>query len=107
MAHHLPGARPSLATDASNRALRTFLQALAVDVLLALALVLYNVFQQANSWGSFDWNVLGFLLVKTFVVSAASYFMRRVLDPSSFPTPLPPAPVPAPADPPVNGDFLG
>jgi hypothetical protein len=102
-----PGApRPSLADDAGNRALRTFLQALAVDVLLALALVLYNTFEQANSWGSFDWSVLGFLAVKTVVVSAASYFMRRVLDPSGFPTPLPPAPVPRPADP-AGGGFVG
>lgn len=81
-----------LERDARNRALRTFLVALAVDVSLALALVLVNAFSDATSWGDVQWSVLGFLLLKTAVTSAGAYVLRRKLDRSTVPTPLPPIP---------------
>lgn len=94
-----------LVIDAKNRALRTFLQSLAVDVGIAVCLVLYNVFSDATGWDSLDWKIIGFSLAKTVVVSITSFVMRRFLDSSSVPTPLPPAPQPAPADPtPGDGD---
>lgn len=88
-----------LKVDARNRALRTFLQALGIDVGVALALVLYTTFTNAQAWGDLNWSVVGFLLSKTVIVSAASYVMRAYLDKSSVPTPLPPEPVAEPADP--------
>lgn len=76
-----------LGQDARNRALRVFLQGLALDVLLAVALVVYDATQSAEV----DYRLLGAALLRTVLQSAASYVMRRVLDPSRLPTPLPPA----------------
>lgn len=78
-------------TDARNRALRTFVQGLATDVLAALVLLLLPVVTAAEGWGDFEWSVLGFLVAKTVVVTALSYVMRQYLDRSGVPTPLPPA----------------
>jgi hypothetical protein len=88
--------RKLLNTDARNRAVRTFLVGITTDVGVAVALVLYNAFTKANGWGDFDWSVLGFLLSKTAITTGGSYVLRRFLDGSSLPTPLPPAPVPEP-----------
>lgn len=88
-----------LTTDAQNRALRTFLVSLVADVGIAVTLLLYNIFDSANGWSEIDWAVMGFLLVKTLVTSAGSFVLRRFLDGSSLPTPLPPSPVAPPADP--------
>jgi len=87
-----------LIADAKNRALRTFLAAIGVDVGMAVALFVYDTLNDASGWGSFDWYVLSFLFVKTLLVSAASYILRRRIDGSAVPTPLPPAPQPAPAE---------
>lgn len=87
-----------LTTDAQNRALRTLVQNLVFDVAAAVVLVLYSAFAAAHGWGDFQWAVLGFTLVKTAVVSALSYLMRKVFDSAGGPL-LPPAPQPAPADP--------
>lgn len=89
---------PALSDDARNRALRTFLVNISTDVAVALVLVLVAAFGEAEGWGDFEWSLLGFTLAKTAVVTAGSYILRRFLDPSSLWTPLPPAPVPAPAD---------
>jgi hypothetical protein len=89
--------RRMLVADAKNRALRTFIQGLAVDLAVAVGLVVYNAFVKANDWSQVDWDVLGFMLTKTGLVTAASYVMRRFLDKSSVPTPLPPDPQVEPA----------
>ncbi len=81
----------TLVVDARNRALRTFLQGLGFDVLGALVLLLLPLFTDAQGWGDFDWKLLGFLVIKTVVVTGFSYLMRTVLDRSVVPTPLPPA----------------
>lgn len=94
--------RALLTADAKNRTLRTFLTSLAVDVGVAVTLVIYNVFGDATGWSDFDWKIMGFTLAKTVVVSAGSFILRRFVDPSSFPTPLPPAPAAAPSDPTPN-----
>lgn len=80
-----------LKIDAKNRALRTFLVGLATDVLGAVVLLLTPLITSANSWSDLDWKLMGFLLAKTAVSTAFSYLLRTVLDPSKFPTPLPPA----------------
>ena len=87
--------RASLKADAQNRALRTFIQGLGIDLLVALALVLTTVFSSTNSFNEIEWSVVGFLLAKTVATTAASYIMRKFAD-GSVPTPLPPAPVPVP-----------
>lgn len=88
-----------LQADAKNRALRTFIVNLVADVAVAIVLLLVTTFQDANSWGDIEWTVLGFSLAKTVVASAGSFILRRYIDPSGIPTPLPPSPVPQPADP--------
>lgn len=70
--------------DARNRAWRTLLQNLAFDIGAAVVLVLYTAFITAQSWGDVEWGLLGFTLVKTFVVTGLSYLMRRVF--KNFPT---------------------
>lgn len=87
-----------LQTDAKNRALRTFLVNLVIDIGVALLLILVTTFQDANDWSEIEWGILGFSLAKTALASAGSFILRRYVDRSSIPTPLPPAPVPAPAD---------
>ncbi len=89
---------PALTTDARNRALRTFLQGLASDVLAAVILLVLPVFTNAQGWQDVDWKILGFLLAKTVVVTALSYVMRTWLDkrPDAL---LPPVNPGAPADP--------
>lgn len=78
-------------TDARNRALRTFLQGLAIDLMAACVLLLLPLFTAAQDWSDIDWRILGFLLAKTVSVTGMSYVMRVFLDPSRLPTPLPPA----------------
>lgn len=82
--------------DARNRALRAFLQGLAWDVLAAIAATIVAVVTSADA---IAWTVLGAAVVKTLLVSAASYVMRAKLDPSSFPTPLPPSDPGPPVEP--------
>jgi len=88
-----------LVADAKNRSLRSFIQGIGFDILAAIALVLFNALSDANDWSQLDWTVIGFLLVKSVGVAAASYVMRATLDGSSIPTPLPPEPVAEPAEP--------
>ena len=90
--------RTTLTQDAKNRALRVFVVNLTTDVGVALALVLVTAFSRANGWGDLEWTLMGFTFVKTAIVTAGSFVLRRFLDPSSIPTPLPPAPVPAPVE---------
>ena len=79
----------ALQNDARNRALRTFLQGLAIDLTVALAaLILANVDSITNRQGLI---LFGITAAKTVVTTVASYVMRRFLDPSAVPTPLPPA----------------
>lgn len=65
--------------DARNRALRTFLQGLAVDVLLAVCLVAYDALQSDAP----DWRLLLLTLLKTALMTAASYVMRKLQPPAT------------------------
>jgi hypothetical protein len=64
--------------DARNRALRTFLQGLALDVALAVALIVYS----ATSAEHVEWRLLLLTLAKTAVQTAASYVMRKLSPPA-------------------------
>ena len=79
----------ALTNDARNRALRTFLQGLAIDLAVAVAaFALANVDSITDRAGL----ILALTsLAKTLVTTVAAYVMRRFLDGSSLPTPLPPA----------------
>lgn len=79
------------ANDARNRALRTFLQGLAFTVAAAVVVSLLSAVTTAASWGEFGGILVGFAFFQSVAVSALSWLMRAVLDPSSVPTPLPPS----------------
>jgi hypothetical protein len=91
-----PRQTDALTADAKNRALRTFLQNLGVDVVVAALAVLIPVFTDANAFGELEWKIIAFSVGKTIVLTAFAFIMRRFLDKSAFPTPLPPAPVAVP-----------
>jgi hypothetical protein len=67
--------------DARNRALRTFVQGLVVDVAAALIILFLPVITEAQAPGDLDWPVLGFLAAKTVVATALAYVMRAYIDP--------------------------
>jgi hypothetical protein len=94
-----------LTTDAKNRALRTFLQGLAVDVAISIAVVIITVFATADDWGDLQWTIIGFSLFKTVLTTIASFVMRRFVDrPGSVA--LPPDPPGPPSEPNPPQDFL-
>lgn len=87
---------PVLANDARNRALRTFVQGLAIDLAVAVAaFVLANADSITDKQGLI---LAATALGKTLVTTVAAYVMRRFLDGSSLPTPLPPADLSEPDD---------
>jgi uncharacterized membrane protein YcjF (UPF0283 family) len=95
--------RPLNKLDAKNRAFRTFLQGLAIDLLVALAMLLATVFIAANSWSELEWYTILFSVGKTIVMTVAAFIMRRFVDqPGSIA--LPPNPPGQPSDRP--GDQL-
>lgn len=76
-------------TDAKNRSLRTFLSGMAIDSAVAIAmLILASVDEITDRTGLV---IFGVALAKTVATAIASYVLRQFLDPSDFPTPLPPA----------------
>ena len=87
-----------LKADAKNRALRSFLQGLGIDVAVALATVLVTAFADAGNWGAVQWAILSFTLFKTCVQSLASYVMRYWLDRKANVL-IPPDPQAEPAEP--------
>lgn len=76
--------------DAKNRSVRTFLQGLGIDVAVSLALLITTLLATNNDWGSIEWAIVSYSFVKTLLQTVAAYVMRQFLDPSGFPTPLPP-----------------
>lgn len=91
--------KAALTEDANNRAVRTFVVQLGIDILVAIVMVLATTFGAADDWSALNWQVLGFSLVKTVIATIGAFVMRRFLDNTSLPTPLPPTPVPEPAAP--------
>jgi hypothetical protein len=98
MAKMTKRALAALTEDAKNRSWRTALQGLAIDVLVGVVLVIGAAFAGANGWSDFQWAILGFSVAKSAVQAAVAFVMRRFLDLSSIPTPLPPSPQPEPAE---------
>jgi hypothetical protein len=69
-----------LQIDAKNRTWRTILQGLAVDVAVAVSLVLVTLFADVGSWGEIQWTIIGFTLLKTVLMAVAAFVMRRFVD---------------------------
>lgn len=89
----------ALSVDARNRGVRSLLVGLALDVAVGVALVLSAFVLDLTSWGQVQWTVLSFSLAKSVVQAVCAFVLRRFLDPSRVPTPLPPTPQPEPAEP--------
>jgi hypothetical protein len=77
--------------DARNRALRSFVQGLGIDIATALAALLLVWLPDADLSSRDAWIVLATGAARTVLQSIASYVMRAKLDGSALPTPLPPA----------------
>jgi hypothetical protein len=77
--------------DARNRALRSFVQGVAIDIATALAALLLVWLPDADLSSRDAWIVLATGAARTVLQSIASYVMRAKLDASSLPTPLPPS----------------
>lgn len=83
-----------LARDARNRALRTFLQGLGIDILVAVSMLVYDALNDDQP----NYRLLLATAAKTVLQTIAAYLMRLKLDPSRVPTPLPPDPPGEPND---------
>ena len=62
--------------DARWRAVRTFVQGLAFDIIAALIVILLPIVSQAQTWDDFDTKALLFLVFKTVVMTVFSYVSR-------------------------------
>lgn len=78
-------------SDAVNRAWRSVMQGLAIDVMVGIVLAVGVAFASAGDWGDMQWIILSFSVAKSAVQAVVAYVMRRFIDQSAIPTPLPPA----------------
>ena len=65
-----------LKADARNRSIRSLVQGLVFDTLVAVAMIIIPIFTTATAWEDLDWKLLGFLVFKSIIVSVFSYLMR-------------------------------
>lgn len=72
--------------DAKSRAVRTFVQGLALDVATAVILAVSAELHDVQ-WSRAYWGALGALALKTVVQTVVSYVSRRALPPKP---PVPP-----------------
>ena len=77
-----------LVADAKNRAARTFLTGLVVDLTVAVAVSILAGIDSINDKAALI--TFSLSLLKTIVTTACSYVLRRYVDQSKIPTPLPP-----------------
>lgn len=68
---------PEIKRDALNRAFRTLVQGLGIDLAVAVAMVLGTTIIGWSSWGDVQWSVLSFTLAKTATQAVVAYIMRR------------------------------
>ena len=66
--------------DAAERSLRSFIQGLVLDLVVAITLVLATAFS-AIEWTPTYWKVLGLTLAKSVLQAVVSYVMRMVVVP--------------------------
>lgn len=82
-----PTPGPVLSADSTNRAIREFFNALIIEVLLAIWPIISNAL---DGTAPIELPALGLSVLRIGLLTAGQYVMRRHLDPSSIPTPLPP-----------------
>lgn len=70
-------------SDAKDRAWRTFLQGLGIDVSVSLVLFLYAATSDLQ-WTKAYWAVLGLAFAKTLIQSAVASLMRRLVPPKNL-----------------------
>lgn len=75
-----PGEAAVTKLDAKDRAWRTFLQGLAIDVGVAVVLVLAVAFTKIE-WTLLYWQGLGLSLSRTILQSGVAYLMRVFVKP--------------------------
>jgi hypothetical protein len=74
---------PSTSADARNRALRTFVQGLLFDVVLAVSVTLAAAIAAPDFvWSGTYWTALGLTLAKTGIMSATAYVARTMAPPN-------------------------
>lgn len=76
------GISPTTRTDATDRAWRTLVQGLAIDIAVAIAAALLVWLPDADISTSEAWVVLGTTLAKTVLTAVASFVMRLKVDPA-------------------------
>lgn len=79
MAHSAPGGS-DVQADARNRSFRSLVQGLALDVSVAVVLVLATAFSNLE-WTPTYWKLLGLTVAKSILQSGASYLMRVLVAP--------------------------
>lgn len=78
----LPETRPAAQAAARERAVRTFVQGLGLDVLVAVAAALLAWLPSADVTSSAAWLILGAALIKTVLQAAAAYVLRLKIRPT-------------------------
>jgi hypothetical protein len=74
---------PSATADARNRAWRTFVQGLLVDIVLAIAGGLSLVLSSPDfAWTGAYWTAVGLALAKTTLTTIVAYVMRKAAPPA-------------------------
>jgi len=69
--------------DAKNRAWRTFVQGLGIDLAVALVLAVGPALVGSDfAWSRAYWSALGLLAAKTAVHTVVSYVARKVVPPA-------------------------
>ncbi len=71
----------AVAADARNRALRTFVQGLGIDLLAAVCIVLLPAVSSIE-WTSAYWLALGASVARSLVQALVSYVARFVVPPA-------------------------
>jgi hypothetical protein len=73
---------PSVTRDASERAFRTLLQGLLVDVLAAVGVALTAAISGGITWTQVYWVALALAVGKSAVTAIVSYFARKLAPPA-------------------------
>jgi hypothetical protein len=78
----VPESPATVQSDAKDRAWRTLIQGLLLDLSVAIVLVLAPAVS-AVEWTSEYWTALGLLVAKSAVQSLVSYLMRTLVKPKA------------------------
>ena len=82
---------PPVETLATRRGWQTLAQGLAVDVVVAVALVIMATLPSLDSWDAarLAWGVVSFAVAKSVVQAVVAFVIRRWFDKSGSSQPMP------------------